>query len=136
MNRDLDLDLVDERLRAWARYFKDRHIYSRAKSIEGRFNPFSKGAWDEGWGNQDEIPPAPIPPRLDLASVLETHTAIHELDKAGRWAITYGFCYPNLDRWLVLKLMRKYTGKRFTWKQYLAALDAGRFRVYVRLFST
>ena len=130
-----DLEWVDERLKAWARYFKDRHKYSTCGSGERGFNSFSKDSWDEGWGSKDEIPPPPIAPLLDLRSVLQTHSAIHALVKSQRWALTYGYCYPGLPRWQVLNLMRKYTGRRFTWRGYLDELDMGRVRVAAYLLE-
>jgi hypothetical protein len=126
-------DELDERLKAWARYFKDRHKYERCKSLEGHFEAASPGSWDEGWGSQDEIPPQPVAPALDLHSVLATHAAVMELDKQHKWAVTYGYCYPGMERWRVLKFIRKYTGHRLTWKEYLETLDIARIRVWARV---
>lgn len=130
MNRQPDVDWwVDERLRAWSRYFKDRRTYSRCHSIEGRFDAFAKGCWDEGWGSQDEIPPASVPPILDLPSVLQTHAAVGLLVRPQKWSVTLNYCYPTLSRWQVLKIMKKYTGRRFSWRSYLNELDIARLRV-------
>jgi hypothetical protein len=124
---------LDERLIEWARFFKDRHRYERAKSLEGRFEAASPGSWDEGWGSQDEIPVQRYAPAIDVLRALRTHAAVMELGKCQRWSITYGYCYPHLERWQVLKFLKKYTGERLTWKQYLNELDMGRMRVWARI---
>jgi hypothetical protein len=121
-----ELDWVDERLKAWAHYFKDRHKYSSCGSIEKLFRATSDVCESEGWG---EPSPPVIAPVLDLHSVLQAHCAVQALPKSYKWAITYAFCYPYLERWRVLKLMKKYTGRRFTWKEYLDQVDIGRCRV-------
>ena len=132
--RDLKLpEELDERLREWARFFKDRHHWERVKSLEGRFEAHSPGSWDEGWGSKDEIPPQPLAPAVELPRVLQTHQAVMELDKAGRWKVTYAYCYPHLERWQVLKFLRKYTGHRYTWNQYMDGLDIARMRVWAYL---
>lgn len=124
---------LDERLREWARYFKDRRRYERCASIEGRFNPFAPGAWDEGWG--DPGPPARVHTEVRLKRVLETHEAIQAQERAYKWSITYAYCYPHLEKWQVLKFLRKYTGRRFSWASYLETLDIARIRVWSSLIG-
>lgn len=126
---------LDERLNEWARHFKDRKRFERAKSLEGRFVAASPGSWDEGWGSQDEIPVQRYAPPVDLRRALLTHAAVMELDRCQRWAVTYGYCYPHLERWQVLKFVKKYTGQRLSWKTYLEVLDTARLRVWSRLCS-
>lgn len=121
-------DELDERLKEWARFFKDRHRYSRCASIEGRFNAHAPGSWDEGWG--DPGPPQAPLPEIVVPRVLKTHACIQGLHKPGKWAITLGYCYPGLQRWLVIKIMKKYSGRRFTWNQYLDELEVARVRVW------
>ena len=121
-------DELDERLIEWSRYFKDRHKFNRCKSLEGGFNPYAPGAWDSGWG--DPGAPTAILPDIVLPRVLKTHACIQELPKANKWAITFGYCYPGLERWQVLKSLKKYCGRRFTWKEYLEVLDVARLRVW------
>ena len=121
-----DLDWVDDRLNAWARYFKDRHRFESCKSIENRFRATSDVCAAEGWGQPS---PTQVPPVLDLRSVLQTHEALQMLVRSQRWALTYGYCYPSLERWRVLKLMKKFTGQRFTWKGYLDEIAMGRMRI-------
>jgi hypothetical protein len=119
---------LDDRLKEWARHFKDRRRYERCKSIEGRFNPHAPGSWDSGWGDPEAVPDY-LPPIL-LPRVLRTHACVMQLHKPGKWAITLGFCYPGLQRYQVLKIMKKYTGRRFTWKDYLGELEVARVRVW------
>ena len=132
-SRAADLSWVDERLKAWARYFKDRHHYQSCGSLEKFFRATSEVCEAEGWG-EPSVPRAEAP--LDLRSVLQTHDGIHTLSQSQRWAITYGYCYPGLERWRVLKLMRKYTGRRFTWNEYLGEIEIGRFRVAAYLLTS
>ena len=122
---------LDERLKEWARYFRDRHRYNRVQSIEGRFNPYSPGSWDSGWGEPEA--PQSVLPEIKLPRVLLTHTAVHELPRLHRWAITYAYCYANLERWQVLKFIKKYTGQRISWKSYLEVVDIGRVRIWSRI---
>jgi hypothetical protein len=123
----------DERLKEWARYFKDRQAFGFARSIEGRFQAHSPGSWDEGWGSQSDIPPPEPRSNVELPRVLRTHSAVMSLDRPYRWVVTYGFCYPYLERWQTLKFLRKYTGKRFSWAQYMDALDIARLRIWAAL---
>src|SRR5687767_922432 len=102
-------------------------------SIEGRFNPYDPGSWDAGWG--DPGAPQAILPEIKLPRVLQTHACVQSLSKAGKWAVTFGYCYPNLERWQILKFLKKYTGERMTWKSYLHVLDMGRIRVWALLYK-
>jgi hypothetical protein len=131
--QDLCPPELDELLNEWSRYFKDRHKWERAKSLEGQFNAFSPGAWDTGWGDKGEIPPDPLKPPVELRRVLKTHQAVQELEKRYKWSITLSYCYPSLNRWRVLKLMKKYTGRRFSWNGYLDLLEIARVRVWARV---
>ena len=122
---------LDERLKEWARHFRDRRRLERCRSIEGRFNPHAPGSWDAGWGDP-EAAPSYLPP-IVLPRVLRTHACVQSLQKPGKWAITLGFCYPGLQRYQVLKILKKYTGRRFTWKSYLNELEMARLRVWACL---
>ena len=119
---------LDERLIEWARYFKDRHKFNRCASLEGRFSPYAPDAWDSGWG-EPGAPVAPLPEIL-LPRVLRTHEAVQSLERAYKWVVTYGYCFPSLERWQVLKSLRKYTGRRYTWGAYLDALEIAKVRVW------
>ena len=122
---------LDERLKEWARHFRDRRRLERCRSIEGRFNPHAPGSWDAGWGDPEAVP-SYLPP-IVLPRVLRTHACVQSLQKPGKWAITLGFCYPGLQRYQVLKILKKYTGRRFTWKSYLNELEMARLRVWACL---
>ena len=122
---------VDERLKEWARAFRDRRRLERCKSLEGRFNRFMPGARDEAWGDPGP-PEAPLPPLL-MPRVLRTHECVQSLQKSQKWAVTFGYCYPGLDRYRVLKALKKYVGRRFTWNAYLDELDIARVRVWACL---
>lgn len=125
-------DELDERLKEWARYFRDRRRLERCRSLEGRFNPFNPGSWDAGWGDPEAVP-AYLPPVV-MPRVLRTHACVQSLpSKSQRWSITIGYCYPSLQRYQVLKILRKYTGRRFNWNGYLDELDMGRMRVWACL---
>ena len=131
LRQDLVPPELDERLEEWANFFRDRHKFNRVKSIEGQFNPYSPGSWDSGWG--DPGAPTAVAREPDLPRVLLTHTAVQELPKPPRWAITYAYCYPHLERWQVLKFIRKYTGHRLSWVRYLDLVEIGRVRVWARI---
>lgn len=128
-----DIDWVDERLKAWARYFKDRHHFQSCGSGEKLFRAASEDFAREGWG---EPSPPEVKPLLDLPSVLQTHSAIQLIPKSQRWAVTYAYCYPSLARHMVLKLMRKYTGRRWRWADYLREVEVARMRVASYLLVT
>lgn len=83
-----------------------------------------------------EAAPRTQPARsYSLLRALQTHDAIQELDKQYKWALTYGFAYPSLPKFLVIRLMKKYTGRRLNWQSYLELLDIGRMRVHTATFS-
>ena len=126
MNRHPDIEWIESRLIEWARYMKDRPRYSTCQSLEGRFVVTQDERDKNGWG--DVAPPEYAPP-VNVRRALQTHAAIGLLPKSQKWALTYGYCYPSLDRWRVLKLMRKYSGRRFTWTAYLTEIEIGKVRV-------
>jgi hypothetical protein len=106
---------LEDRLIEWSRYFKDRHKYSRCASLEGNFNPHAPGAWDAGWGDPG-APTAPLPP-IVVPRAVQTNDAIlalgsDSLGKVYKWSITYHYCFPGLDRWRILKAIRKYSGRQ------------------------
>lgn len=137
MNRlDLLPQELEDRLIEWARYFKDRHKYSRCASLEGNFNPHSPDSWDSGWG--DPGAPRSVLPDINVLRAIQTNDAIVGLgsDPLGRiykWTITYHYCFPGLERWRILKAIKKYSGRRLNWKEYGEALDIARLRVWALL---
>lgn len=135
MNRLPDLALVDDRLREWAWYFRDRKQLNHCKSIEHRFQAHSDDFAAEGWGDMESAPKAQPSRSYQVLRALETHEVIGHLPLVNKWAITYGFCYPYLPKFVVLRAMKKFTGRRIAWKAFIEALDIGRFRVYTSIFS-
>lgn len=122
-------DELDERLREWARAFKDRHRWGKCGSLEGQFNRFMPGVREESWGPPE--PPGAILPPLMMPRVLRTHECVMSLpSRSQRWVITFRYCYPGMARHQVLKAMRKYTGKRFSWKEQENELEMAKMRVW------
>ena len=72
---------------------------------------------------------------LRLARVLQTHEAVGMLQAVQKWVLTYAYCYPHLERWQVLRSVKKYVGRRLTWKEYLHELEMGRYRVWARVLN-
>jgi hypothetical protein len=124
---------LDELLQEWGRYFRDKRLYQRCMSIEGRYDRFAPGSWDSGWG--DPGAPQAILPPVVVSRVLRTHECVQRLPKPSKWAITYGYCYPNMERYKVLKFLRKWTGRKLTWNEYLDTLDIGRMRIWAMLYG-
>lgn len=133
MNRFPDLDSTDERLHEWAFFFRDRRQLNHCRSIEYRYRRSSDDADPDGWGDMETVPTAKPERSYRLLRALETHDAIQDLNLIYKWAVTYGFAYPYLPKFVVLRCMRKWTGRRLSWKSYLEALDIGRFRVHTAI---
>jgi len=129
------LELVDERLWEWAWYFRDRKRLDRCKSIEHRYRAVSEDFAAEGWGDMETAPRTQPARSYEVLRAIETHEQIQKLDRKFKWALTYAFCYPSLPRFIVLRLMKKYTERRLNWKQYEELVDLGRMRVYRAIFS-
>lgn len=127
MKCDVDLSEIDELLREWAFFFRDRRRLESCRSIEHRFRPHSEDYAKEGWG---DTPPPEKKPSYILTRALKTHEALMKLPKVQKWALTYSYCYPGLPRGLVLRVLKKWTGKPLTWKVYVEQVDIGRFRLY------
>lgn len=128
-------DDIDERLWEWAWYFRDRQKLSQCKSIEHRFQATSDDFAAEGWGDTETAPKVRSTALYSVPRAIQTHEAIQQLDRIYKWALTYGYCYPGLPRFVVLKALRKFTGRRLSWNAYLDTLDIGRMRVYSLLCS-
>ena len=125
---DLPSDL-DERLWEWAAYFRDYRPTGKCASVEGRYQRHSDDLSEEV---SEEVREAPKPPRPRdwVLRAISTHEVIQTLDRKYKWAITYAYCYPSLPKFVVLRLMKKYTGRHLNWKSYLDILDIGRMRVW------
>jgi hypothetical protein len=94
-------DETDERLREWAHYFRDVKKLERCKSIEHRFQAQSEDFSREGWGDEEAAPTASPARSYSLRRAISTHEAIQQLDRIYKWALTYGYCYPSLPKFVV-----------------------------------
>ncbi len=126
---------TDERLREWAHFFRDIKRLNHCKSIEHRFKAVSDDFAVEGWGDMDSAPKVSPARSYSLRQALLTHEVIQQLDRIYKWALTYGYCYPSLPKFVVLRCMKKYTGRRLHWSGYCEALDIGRMRVHTAIYS-
>lgn len=99
-------------------------------SLEGRYQRHSDDMGEEGVSEETREAPKPPRPRDWVLQALATHEVIQTLDRKYRWALTYAYCYPSLPKHLVLRLMKKYTGRYMAWKAYLELVDIARIRVY------
>ena len=131
MKCDVDFNEIEDLLREWAFYFRDRRRLESCRSIEHRFKPHSDDFAKEGWGEQ-ETPPEKKRSYIQ-ARALKTHEALMQLPKMQKWALTYAYCYPTLPRGMVLRVMRKWVGKSVSWKVYVEQIEVGRFRLYAWL---
>jgi hypothetical protein len=123
---------VDERLWAWGRHFRDRRSWTKCGSAEGNYKPHSDDYALEGW---DAPTPPPVQPGRSrtVLEAIETNEAVMKLMPVQKWSLTYFFCYPHLPRFVILKALRKFAGRRLTWAQYLEQVDYGRMRIYTLL---
>jgi hypothetical protein len=120
---------VDERLREWADYHRDRRRFMRCGSLEGRYKRVA-GEDDEGWGEIESAPQATrARPRDWILRAIETNEALMKLQIVQRWALTYAYAYPGLPRFVVLRALKKFTRRHITWRQYLDQVDIGRIRL-------
>ena len=120
-----DLPDVEERLKEWARHFKDRRRLERCRSIEHRY---IRMPGDDGWGDEDAAPTSPSP-SVNVLRAIQTNDAIKKLPKVQAWSITYAYCYPGLPRGMVLRCMKKWVGQPVTWKVFVEQVEIGRYRV-------
>lgn len=139
MKRDLQIpEEVDERLKEWAAFFRDRASRSTLGSAESRYKPHSDDYAAEGWGDPEAVPvPAPRPRNwvLRAQEVQDVMTTLAKSPEGRRyaWVLTYAYAYPYLPRFVVLRCIKKFTGQRLTWATYLDVLDIGRLKVSAML---
>lgn len=126
---------LEDRLNSWARYFRDRRRFGQCGSAEGNFRPHSGDFAKEGWG--DPAPPDPqLPARSrGILEAIETNAAIIELSATQKWAITYYYCYRHLKRHIVLKAMRKFTGRRINWEQFSEQVNSAHVRLNYMIYT-
>lgn len=128
MKQDVNLSEIDELLREWGYFFRDRRRLERCRSMEHKFRPHSEDFAKEGWGDMEASNDRR--PAYLLSRALKTHEALMKLPKIQKWAITYYYCYPGLPKGMVLRVLRKWVGRPVTWKLYVENVDIGRFKVY------
>lgn len=133
MNRGPDLYLADQALREWAFFFRDRRRFEHCRSIEHRYRRIQGDADPDGWGDVEAAPKTSPGASYRLQEAILTHDHVMSLPKLNKWAITFAYCYPNLERALVLRMMKKWTGRRLNWKTYLEALNIGLYRVHTAI---
>lgn len=139
MKRDFPIpEEVDERLKEWGAYFKDRASKSQLGSAESRYKPHSDDYAAEGWGDPEATPAPPPRPRNWVLRAQEVQDVITGLAKSveGKryaWVLTYAYAYPYLPRFVVLRCIKKFTGSRITWSAYLDMIEIGRYRVHALL---
>jgi hypothetical protein len=121
---------IDERLWEWAAYFRDYRPTGRCASLEGRYQRHSDDMEADGVSEESREAPKPPRPRDWVLRAIATHDAIQQLDKQYKWALTYAYCYPGLPKFVVLRLMKKYTGRGMAWARFLDVVDIARMRVW------
>lgn len=134
--RPIDLpDETEQRLREWAWYFRDRRY--RQQTCASAEKGYRRHSGDfEGDGVGEIVAPRQTTPRgsYSVLRAIQTGECIsRSVDLPGRWALTYGYCYPGLPRHVVLSSMRRRTKHRINWGRFLDLLDAARVRVHTCL---
>jgi hypothetical protein len=122
-----EFDDIDELLREWAFFMRDRRRFEHCRSIEHRYKRKAGDGDPDGWG---DIETAPAPrPNFILPRALKTHDAVMQLVQVQKWSVTYAYCYPTLPKGLVLRCMKKWVGKPVSWKVFLEQVEIARYRV-------
>jgi hypothetical protein len=119
---------IDELLREWANFFRDRRRFEHCRSIEHRYQRKAGDADPDGWGDV-EAAPKPPRPNFILMRALETHEAVMQLPKVQKWSITYAYCYPSLPKGMVLRCMKKWVGRPVSWKVFIEQVEIGKYRI-------
>lgn len=143
MKCDVDFNEIEDLLREWAHFFRDRRALVphngklvaptfRCGSGEHNFRPHSDDFAAEGWGEMAK-PPSDRRRTFLLSRAIKTNEAIVKLPKTQRWALTYQFCYPHLPKGMTLRMMKKWVGRPVSWKVYVEQIEVGRFRLYAWL---
>jgi len=124
----VSIDEIDDRLKEWAFYFRDRRRLSSCGSAERLYRPHSEDYANEGWGDPPASPKAPQ--RRSILRAIQVNDALVQLPLVNRWALTYGFAYAHLPRFIVLRCMKKYAKKKLTWQEFLDAVELGKVRLW------
>lgn len=135
INRHLINDDLRDRLYSWARYYRDRRKLGWCGSAEGKFRRTSEDFAKEGWG-EPTPPPFQAPTRhRAILEAIETNAAIVQLSTVQKWAVTYYYCFSYSPRHVVLKAMRKFTGTRLNWEQFIQHVDLAHVRLNYMLIK-
>lgn len=121
---------MDELLKEWAYFFRDRKRLEQCRSIEHRYKPHSDDFAAEGWGDMETAPQA-TGRSYSLLRALQTNDALMKLNKIQKWALTYHYAYPHLPRGMVLRCMKKWVGRHINWRTFQEQVELGRFKVFV-----
>ena len=125
---EMHLEEIDDRLKEWAVYFRDRSRLTTCGSAERLYKPHSDDYAIEGWG---DLPPTPkAPQKRSLLRAIEVNDALVQIPLVNRWALTYGYAYAHLPRFLVLRAMKRRTSRRMNWREFLDSVDIGRVRIW------
>lgn len=124
----MSFDEVEERLKEWAFYFRDKHTLSTCGSAERLYKPHSDDYSIEGWGDPPPVPKAPM--KRSIRRAIEVNEALVKIPVLNRWAITYGYAYPYLPRFVILRCMKRHARARMTWREFLDAVELGKVRIW------
>ncbi len=64
---------------------------------------------------------------------IETNDLGMKLPVVQRWCVTYAFAYPGLPKFVVLRCVKRFTGRQMTWQVFLDQVDMGRMRVWAQI---
>ena len=124
---------VDERLREWGSYFKDRRRYMRCGSAEGNYRRHADDPDPDGWGAVERPVPTKPKERNWVLRAIKTNELILNLPIVQRWCVTYAFAYPGLPKFVVLRCIKKFSGRQLSWSAFLDQVDMGRLRVWSQI---
>lgn len=91
---------LENRLRNWAAWARDRQSFSHCASLEHRYK--SPQHW------YPEEPKTPV----DILDAIALQKVIAGLGHDYAWALTFAYCYPGYDRWKAAAKCRVYRPER------------------------
>jgi hypothetical protein len=123
---------AEQRLKEWGEYFRDRRSHTVIGSAEGRYKRRAGDPDVYGWGETSVVQEAPKE-RNWILRAQQTNDVVMKQQLIYRWALTYAFVFPYLPRFVMLKCMRKFTGRRLSWNEFNQVVEIGKTRVYSAL---
>jgi hypothetical protein len=112
-----DLETVRERLREWARYFRDRAKQGQSGSAEGLWR--SPQVWE-----------SPNPrPVLDVQRAIRTQLLLQQLPHQYHRALSWRFVAPCLPVGIALRHLSRRLGPRIGPKEYDELVVLGEYRL-------